>query len=483
MNNNTQTTKVLSVFSLVMITIVSVDTIRNLPSTSLFGSSLFFFYTLATLFFLIPTALVSAELASAWPKQGGVYVWVKEAFGIRAGFVAIWFQWVENVVWYPTILSFIAGTIGYLISPQLANSKAYLITDILVVFWVLTIINLYGMKTSARFSNFCAIAGLLLPMAVIIGLGVAWVAAGKPMQIHFTETSMLPNWHDKELWVAMTGVVLSFCGMEIATVHARDVVNPKKSFPKALIISAIIILATLISGALSIAIVVPRDQISLVAGIMQAFNTFFIADHMHWMLPIIAFVLVVGSLGGISNWIVAPIKGLLVAGQDGNLPDFLQRENKRGAPSTLLIIQALIVSALAFVFNLMPSVNGSYWLLTALAAQLYMFMYIIMFVTGIWMRYKYPEQPRPYHIPGGKFGMWLVAGAGIIGSTVTVIVGFIPPGGIKVGTVLHYDVSLIIGLIVMTIPPFIFYQFCYKKNAKISQTGENSETSTSSATY
>src|SRR3990167_834182 len=299
----------LSVFSLVMITVVSVDSIRNLPATSLFGSSLIFFFTLAAIFFLIPTALVSAELSSAWPKQGGVYIWVREAFGIRAGFLAIWFQWIENVVWYPTILSFIAATIGFLISPKLAVSKTYLIADILIVFWALTIVNLFGMKASARFSNFCAIAGLLLPMTVIISLGIAWVISGEPLQIHFNFKSMLPHWDSADMWVALTGIVLSFCGMEIATVHARDVKNPQRSFPKALMISVVIIVFTLILGALSIALVVPKNQISLVAGMMQAFNMFLITDHLHWVLPIVAIVLVVGSLGSVSNWIVAPTKG------------------------------------------------------------------------------------------------------------------------------------------------------------------------------
>src|SRR6516164_3994438 len=106
-----QRLKALSLLSLVMITVGSVDSIRNLPATALFGSSLIFFFILGAIFFLIPTALVSAELSSAWAKQGGIYVWVKEAFGEKCGFLAIWFQWIENVIWYPTILSFVAGTV------------------------------------------------------------------------------------------------------------------------------------------------------------------------------------------------------------------------------------------------------------------------------------------------------------------------------------------------------------------------------------
>jgi len=124
MSSNNKT-HALSIFGLTMLTVGSVDSIRNLPATALFGSQLIAFFILGAIFFLIPTALVSAELASAWPKQGGIYVWVKKAFGQRTGFLAIWLQWIENVIWYPTLLSFVAGTIGYLINPHLIDNKVF----------------------------------------------------------------------------------------------------------------------------------------------------------------------------------------------------------------------------------------------------------------------------------------------------------------------------------------------------------------------
>jgi amino acid transporter len=161
----------LTLFSLTMITVGSVDSIRNLPTTALFGSQLIAFFTLAAICFLVPTALVSAELASGWPKQGGVYVWVKEAFGQRAGFLAIWLQWIENVIWYPTLLAFVGGTVGYLIHPDLASNPYFLWSVIVASFWGVTLINMRGMHSSALFSNICALSGLILPMGLIIGLG------------------------------------------------------------------------------------------------------------------------------------------------------------------------------------------------------------------------------------------------------------------------------------------------------------------------
>ena len=456
----------LTIFSLTMITVGSVDSIRNLPATALFGSQLIFYFILGALFFLIPTALVSAELASGWAKQGGIYIWVKEAFGKKSGFLAIWLQWIENVIWYPTILSFVAGTIGYLINPELTSNPYFLWAVIVTCFWGATILNLRGMSSSALFSNICSLAGLLLPMSLIIGLGVAWITQGNPLQIQFDIPSIVPHLSDRSMWVSLTAIIMSFCGIEIATVHANDVNNPQYAFPKALIYSVCIILSTLILGSLAIAIVLPGKDINLVAGIMQAFEAFFTSYHLSWMMPVVAVMLVLGGLGGVSNWIIAPTKGLLVAAEDGNLPEVFQRTNAKGAPVVMLLTQAIIVTVLSALFLFMPSVNGSYWLLTALAAQLYMLMYFIMFIAAIKLRLSQPHHHRPFRIPGGIWGMLLVAGIGIIGVTATLAVSFIPPEGINVGGIARYECTLIFGLILMCAPPFIS-SWLQSKNAEL----------------
>jgi amino acid transporter len=445
----------LTIFSLTMITVGSVDSIRNLPATALFGSQLIFFFFFGALFFLIPTALISAELASGWPKQGGIYVWVKEAFGRKIGFLAIWLQWIENIIWYPTILSFVAGTVGFLINPAWANNPYFLWIVITSSFWAVTIINMRGMRLSAIFSNICALSGLLLPMSLIIGLGTIWLLKGYPSHIHLTVQSIIPNWNDKSLWVSLTAIMMSFCGIEIATVHANDVDNPQYAFPRALINSVLIILVTLILGSLAIAIVLPQKDINLVAGIMQAFNAFFDHYHLLWLMPIVAIMLVMGGLGGVNNWIIAPTKGLMIAAKDGNLPTFFHKSNKFEAPSVMLIGQAVIVTLLSTLFLFMPSVNGSYWLLTALAAQLYMLMYLLMFLAAIKLRLTAPNQSRPFRIPGGLPGLLFVAGIGIIGVLTTLVISFIPPEGINIGTIFHYEMTLVGGLIFMCSPPFL----------------------------
>lgn len=446
----------LSVFALTMITIGSVDTIRNLPSMALFGTQVIFFFVIAAVFFLIPAALISAELSTVFHSDGGVYTWVREAFGRHWGLLAIWFQWVENIIWYPTILSFIAGTLGYVISPDLGTNRYFIIAVILVAFWATTIVNLLGIKSSARFASVCTILGLVIPMILIIVLGLMWVFNGHPTQIHLSARGLLPDFSNTNIWISLTGIMMSMCGIEIATVHTRDVKNPQKAFPRAMFYSVLSIVLTYVLGALAIAFVVPVDTLSLVSGLMQAFYVFFASYHLAWFLPVIAFCLIVGGLGGVNSWVIAPTRGLLFAAEDDHLPLFAARVNRKEAPHVLLLFQAIIVTIIAFLFLYMPSVNGSYWLLTALASQLYMLMYILMFAAAIALRYRrHAEKTRSFRIPFGNFGMWCCGVAGIIASVVTIIIGFMPPSDINVGGALHYDFLIAMGLVIMSCPPFI----------------------------
>jgi len=453
----------LSTFALVMLITGAIDSIRNLPATALFGSSLIFFFIFSAIVFLIPTALVSAELASAWTSRGGVYHWVKLAFGEKLGFLAIWLQWINTMVWFPTILSFIASTAAYLINPELAQNKFYLVSVILITFWSLTIVNLKGIHISARVANVCALVGLVLPMILIVALAIIWIVSGKPLQIDLNINTLIPTFHHSENWISLTAIMAAFLGMELATVHVKDVNDPQKTFPRALFFSVILILATMILGALAIAFVLPKDQIGLTNGVMQAFTNFFAVYHIEWITPIITVMLLLGSLGGMISWIISPAKGLLQAAQLGYLPNFLKKENQQGVAGNLLMTQAVLVSVICLAFLLMPSINASYWLLTALSTQLYMLMYVLMFIAAFYLRYKHVEQPRPFKIPGGNLGMFLTCALGLIGCAITLTVGFFPPEGINVGSTLHYEIIFGMGMVVMILPVLFFYYYKSKK--------------------
>jgi len=447
--------KVLGVFSLVMINVIAVNSLRSLPISAEYGLSLVTYYLLASLLFFIPSALIAAELATGWPHTGGVYVWMREAFGKKWAFLAIWLQWIYNVVWYPTILAFIAATFAYLIDPQLAHNQTFILLSVLAIYWCTTLINCFGMRASSWMSVIGALLGTLLPISLVIGLALLWLLKGQPLQISLSSKALLPNLSNWDNLGFLTAVLFGLAGMEMSAVHAEDVRNPQRDYPRALLYSTLTIFISLVLGSLAIAMVVPKEQLSLVAGVMDAFAIFLNAYHLGWALPLVALFIVIGGICSVSTWSFGPTKGLLVAAHDGIIPPALLRVNRFGAPSAILITQAAIFTVLCSVFLVFPSVNSSYWILTVLTSQLALLFYILLFACAIKLRYKHPTKPRAYRLPGGNFWMWLVAGAGILSCFATFLLGFMPPAQMQLGNVCLYESVLLGGIVLVSFSAFL----------------------------
>ena len=451
--------RTLNIFFLAMINVAAICSIKNWPLTAEYGFSSLFYFIVSSLLFFIPVSLVSAELTTGWPERGGVYVWVREAFGHRMGFLAVWLLWIENVVWYPTILSFIAGTVAFSFNPALANNTLYMFCVIFGAFWSATLVNLLGMKMSGWISTLGVILGTIIPGIVIITLGIIWMLAGKPLHITFGWEHFFPDLSNPTQLALLAGVLLGFAGMEMSAVHAREVKNPQKNFPRAILLSALIIIALSVLGTLAIAIVIPQKEINLVSGGMEAIAFFLRSYGLNWAVPLVALMVTIGALGAMSTWTAGPSKGLLAAAQDGDFPPILHKVNKHNMPVGILIFQGIIVSILGIVFLLMPNVNSSFWILLALTSQLYLLMYILMFAAAIVLRYKKPDVPRAYKIPGGNFGMWMIAGIGLFTSLLAIVIGFFPPEQLETGSLLFYELFLILGMGIFCAAPFIILLF------------------------
>ncbi len=150
-----------------------------------------------------------------------------------------------------------------------------------------------------------------------------------------------------------------------------------------------------IAGALSIAMVMPQKDISLLAGLMEAFTVFFTQFHVPWLVPVVALLAVIGAVGQVSTWIVGPVMGLLATSAGGDLPPVLQKVNRSGIPANLLFVQATLVSLFGLVLLLVPDTNVSYWLAADLMMVLYLLMYILLFLTGIRLRTRNLMCPEP----------------------------------------------------------------------------------------
>ncbi len=445
--------KPLSVFALVMINVIAVDSIKNLPLAATFGLSLVTLYVLVGLCFFLPTALVTAELATMYPhEKGGAYVWVREAFGPRFGFTVVWVQWIYNVIWYPSILTLVAGTFLHFQTPGLGENPHVVLGLVLGFFSLCTLLNFFGMRISSWVSTLGALLGTLLPIGLMIGMGAyAFFVQDHPIAFTVDAQAWLPPIHQPSDLVFILAIMFSLLGLEMSAVHANEVQDPAKDYPRALLISAVIILASLTLGALAIAAIVPAKELNVITGTIQALTHFLTLVGYPQLAPYLGGCIILGGIGAVATWIIGPTKGLLAAAEDGLTPEWMQHKNRWGVPTYLLLAQWAIGCALSGAFLLLPTVMSSYWFLSALSAQLALVMYLFVFAAVLKLRYSHPNKTRPAPVPGGKLGIWCVASLGIFSSVAAIVLGFLPPTDMVVD-VYGYSLALIIGIVLFLVP-------------------------------
>lgn len=457
----------MSIFTLCMMTVAAVVSLRGLPMMAKEGLSMIFYILFAAIMFLIPASLVAAELGGAFSeKGGGVYTWISEAFGSRWGFTAIWLQWIQNVVWYPTVLAFAASALAYLfMDPSLASNGIYTGIIILVCYWGSTFLTLAGSDTASSVTKYGVIFGTILPGILVIVLGLLWIDRGNPIEFMHSVSNaaghphmrLFPQFSGFGSVAFLAGIVLLFAGVEVHAVHANEMDNPSSQFPESMFLASAIIFSLFLMGSLAVAAVIPADQISLTAGLMQAFKHLLDTFGIGFLTPVIGLLVSFGAIGGVMSWVGGPSRGLLHTARQGEIPPFMAKVNKNGVQVNILIIQGIIVSLLASLYFIMDNVSVAFFVLSAMTVTLYLVMYIFMYAAAIKLRYTQPDLPRSYKVPGGNIGMLFVAGIGLIGVCFALLVGFFPPSNLPVGNPILYVGLVASGMIVFIGLPLLIH--------------------------
>jgi putative glutamate/gamma-aminobutyrate antiporter len=462
-----------STFSMAMMTAAAVVSLRGLPMMAKEQLTLFVYIAFATFIFLIPAALVSAELGGAFgDKGGGVYTWVKEAFGARWGFVAIWLQWIQNVVWYPTVLAFSAAAIAYVVGrPALANYGPYVGAFCICAYWAATLVSLRGVDAIAKVTSWAFLAGTVLPGVVIMALAAIWIAQGHPVAMLHPIASdagsvmsmagghphprYFPNITGMGDIAFLAGIILLFAGVEVHAVHANEMAEPKKQFPVAILVASVVIILLFTFGSFAVATVLPNQEINLQEGLMKAFQQIFASLGVGWATPVVCLLLAFGGLGGVMSWISGPSRGLLWTAQEGEIPPLLAKTNKHGVQVNILIVQGVIVTILALTYFVMADVSVAFFLLSAMTISLYLIMYMLMYAAAIRLRYSQPDLKRSYRVPFGLAGMWSIAGVGFAGVVFAFVLSFFPPSQLPVGSPALYVGLVVAGTVIFTGLPLL----------------------------
>lgn len=443
---------------------------------------MFFYIGFATFLFLIPAALVAAELGSAFAAEGGgVYTWVKEAFNKRMGFTAIFLQWIQNVVWYPTVLGFAAACIAYMVGkPELSQDGVYVGVFAIVMYWLATLLTFMGTSFISKITSQGFLIGTVLPGVIIIIVALVWVMGGNPVSFeHIPDTvsqivnveaghahpRFFPHMTGMSDIAFLAGILLLFAGVEVHAVHAQELKNPQRQFPAAMLLAALISFVLFTFGSLAVAIVTPYKTINLQSGVLETFHDVFAHYNVSWLTNVMGLLTAFGALAGVMSWISGPSRGLLWTAKEGLLPDFMKKTNNNGVQINILLLQGAIVTVLSSLYIVMKDVSVAFFLLTALTIGVYLVMYMMMYLAGIKLRYTQPDLPRGYKVPGGKAGMWIVAGVGFLAVVFSFIVTFFPPSQLPVGSPAFYTGLVTVGTASFVIIPFVISGIMLKKKS------------------
>ncbi|KZK79677.1 Glutamate/gamma-aminobutyrate antiporter [Pseudovibrio sp. Ad13] len=454
---------------LVLITTALFMTLRNMPMMAETGMQMVLLNAITVFAFLIPTALISAELATGWP-QNGVFHWVEAAFGTPVGFVAVFLQWIQSIFGVTSIVAYATATLTYAFDPELGSNRYYITFSVLALYWAATLINFRGTETSEKISGYAVSIGVFFPSALLILFGIYYLLFGETIALDTSATlsNWVPSLSDTTSLVFFMSFVFGFVGIEVSACHANEVENPQKNYPRAIFTAAIAGFVITLAGGLAVSLILEKGNISNINGALQAFSAYLNAYGLSILTPFIALLVAVGAAGQVSTWIVGPVKGMWAASRKGLLPAHFAKANKNNVPTALLILQASLISFIALSFILFENVNLVFLVLTSTAVLLYSLMYLLMFVAAIRLRYTHPHIPRPYKVPGGNWGIWLLGIIGMLTAISCFAIGFIPPPSLPF-SIKSFEGLMVVAVILALLVPLSIWFLRRKKISHASK--------------
>ncbi|WP_195266990.1 glutamate:gamma-aminobutyrate antiporter [Eubacterium sp. 1001713B170207_170306_E7] len=468
LNDTTKTSK-LTLFSFFAMTASMVMTADKYATFASSGFSLAFFLVAGGFLWFIPVSLCAAEMATVegW-EEGGVFTWVGKTIGERFGFAAIFFQWFQITIGFISMIYFILGSFSYVFNiPALEQNPFIKFIGVLVVFWALSLSQLGGTKYTAMISKIGFIAGILFPVLLLFGLTGAYVSSGGPIHLEMNLHTLIPDFKDVDDLVIFASFILSFMGIEVSATHVNQLKNPSRNYPLTMIILVVLAIILNTVGGISVAMVVPAQDLSYSSGVVQTFENLFryFNPNLLWMVRILGAMIAVGVMAEVSSWVVGPSRGLYVAAKDNLLPKVFKKTNRRGIPTNLILGQGVIVTIWAAVLTFGGGGNNlSFLTAISLSVVIYLITYFLFFGAYFILLYKHPEYKRAYQIPGGRLVKTIVAGIGLLMSIFTFVVTFFPPDQLAPGNDMRYDMILVISFLIVLTLPFLLYHIERKKH-------------------
>jgi glutamate:GABA antiporter len=437
--------RVMGFWDVLLFNIVTVLGPRWIAAAAHNGTSSITLWFLAALLFFVPTAFVIAELSTRFPQEGGLYAWSKDAFGEFHGFVAGWTYWIYTLFYFPALLfasASMAAYIGGIGYAPLAQNRSFLLAGSFVLFFVAVFMNIIGLRIGKWLQNAGAVGTFVPLMMLIVAAACVWYRHGSVTQ--FTWSNIQPhwNWDTVNFWPQ---IAFAFGGLELVSSMSEEVKNPRKTFPRAILGSGIVIAVIYIAGTIAVLSLMSSVTVDPKSGVFQAL-TIASATLKITALGIIAAVLVtVGNAGGVGSTVAGISRVPFAVGVDRYLPRaFAKVHPKWETPYVSILVQAAISGAILLLSQISETTVSAYQILVDATNILYFIPFLYMYAAVIKLAYR-PDRATSTAalIPGGKTGVWIAGGMGFIIVLASIILSVVPPG--ETANKLLFEVKLIGG--------------------------------------
>jgi glutamate:GABA antiporter len=434
--NAPQLARVLNLRDLVLFNLVAVVGIPWVAAAAKAGPSSLTLWVLAALLFFIPQGLAVIQLSSSFPAEGGIYAWTRKEFGEGHGFLCGWCYWINNVLYYPTLLLAAAVTATYVIGQGqsgLADNWNYVLPFTLIALALALVLNIVGVGTGRWLQNVGGLS-VFVPGMLLVLLGLhAFLTKGAANTLAFAQlTPDLTTLPELNLWAT---IAFAFAGLELSSTMGNEIQNPRRNLPRSIYIAAPLIALIYVCGTGSMLWLVPRDEINIVAGPLQAISNGMLSfgSGWRWIVPFVALLLTLARVGGLGAWLTGSARVAFVVGLDRYFPPAFARVHPRWrTPYVAILIQAPIAAffLLLSVLGKGTTVERAFLILIDMSLLIYFIPYLYLFLCFMaHCRKKRSEREEKLIVPGGATGALI---AGICGLSITLfamIVAMIPPPG------------------------------------------------------
>jgi amino acid transporter len=399
-------TKAFGLFSMILFSVSAILVADTVGSSAAMGvQGLTFWVALAILFF-IPYGFVTAELGAAWPDEGGIYVWVKEAFGPMWGSVTAWLYWVNVALWAPSVFVLLTGTIRSVYWESMSTNTEMVL--VLILIWVMVAIGVLPLWLSKWIPSLSAV--LKVVVLVILGIGGVAYMMQNGAANSFALSEFKPTFSSDSL-AFLPVVIYSYMGFELMSSAGDAIRDPKRDVPKMIGLAGGAILFMYLFSTFGILASIPQQDINIVSGIADALKLAFdtALSSIGWMYDIVIICLAFTFLGNMVTWSLGANHSIAATGLDKSAPGVFGHTHRRfESPDYAFYLMGAIASVVTVInFQLFSDNESIFWTIFALSSVVFLLPYLLMFPALVVLRRKFPDQPRPYRVPLGNGGAWL----------------------------------------------------------------------------